>query len=107
MKNYNVIIEISDVQLANLHNWSSGKIDSNHPISHEIARQVALGIPEPFKPAVGDWVFYDSRPAKIIGRTSGLEYKWVLESFESEKSNKFEVITANPEEVSPYSVTMT
>lgn len=100
---YSAIIELDELQLKQLHDWVDGEHLEPPAVVFEAARQVAVGIPKIFYPAVGLWAWYQDKPAKIIGKTSGLKPDWVIEVYESLDSIKFEVITVKRSELREYS----
>lgn len=103
MKTHLVHLELNELDLKRLHDWAEGLTSSSvNNIADKVALQVARSIPRGFYPSLGEWVYYQGLPAKIVGKTKGLDFKYILEQYESENSDKFDTVLAKQSEVHPY-----
>lgn len=102
MKAYNAILELTELQLKQLHDWADGQYPEPPGVIYEVARQAAVGIARVFYPQVGQWAYYDGKPTKILAETS-TRGVYAVEVYDSADSDRYAFMKVDQKELSEYS----
>lgn len=100
---YSIVVELSEPELIEFHKWADNP-DRIVPgsVVEKVAHQVALTLPKPYYPRVGDWVARgDGAPGKVVGKLSDTIPTWVVEfAFDTGEGFYTENLLAT--EIAPY-----